>query len=235
MEALSLNHHVPEHGHFQRQSANWGLLPLYSLKLHLPDSRDRALIEQFIHQRFAHQYDADISVFLPMLLSAADDKGITAALGFQPAALHRLFLEQYLDCDIETTLSLVTQSRVKRQGIVEIGNLASGRQRATQSLFLLLAQVLYASGYEWVVFTANSAVKTWLARLQIPAFVLHEADPKRLPDKGTNWGSYYDDRPVVLAANIEHSFSTMNSHPLMAHLQSQYADDIARFSARLPQ
>lgn len=235
MEAVSLNHHLPEHGHFQKQSARWGLLPLYSLKLHLPESNDRALIEQFIHQRFAHQYGADISVFLPMLLSASDDKGITAALGFQPAAFRRLFLEQYLECDIEITLGLLTHSQIERQRIVEIGNLASGRQRATQSLFLLLAHILYASGYEWVVFTANSAVKTWLARLQIPAFVLHEADPKRLPDKGAKWGSYYDDKPVVLAANIDHSFSTMNSHPLMTHLQSQYADDIAQFSARLPQ
>ncbi len=235
MEAVSLTNLLPEHRHFQKQSANWGLLPLYSLKLHLPESADRAGVEQFIYQRFAHQYGANISVFLPMLLSAADDKGVTAALGFQAAAFRRLFLEQYLDCDIETILSLVTGSDVERQRIVEIGNLASGRQRATQSLFLLLAQILYTAGYEWVVFTANSAVKTWLARLQIPAFVLHEADPKRLPDKGANWGSYYDDKPVVLAANIDRSFSTMNSHPLMAHLRDQYADEIEHFSARLPQ
>jgi len=235
MEAVSFSNLMPENGHFQRHAANWGLLPLYSLKLHTPHTPDRAAVEQFIYQRFAHQYGADISAFLPMLLSAADDKGITAALGFQPASLHRLFLEFYLDCDIETTLGLVTQSDVERQRIVEIGNLASGRQRATQSLFLLLAQILYAAGYEWVVFTANSAVKSWLARLQIPAFVLNEADPKRMPDKGANWGTYYDDKPVVLAANIDRSFSTMNSHPLMAHLRNQYADEIGHFSARLPQ
>jgi hypothetical protein len=235
MEAVSFNNLVPEHGQFKRHSANWGLLPLYSLKLHTPDTPYRTAVEQFIYQRFAHQYGADINTFLPMLLSAADDKGITAALGFQPASLRRLFLEFYLDCDIETTLGIVTQSEIHRHRIVEIGNLASGRQRATQSLFLLLAQILYAAGYEWVVFTANSAVKSWLARLQIPAFVLTEADPKRLPDKGANWGTYYDDKPVVLAANIDRSFSTMNSHPLMAHLCDQYADEIEHVSARLPQ
>ncbi|MTI63841.1 thermostable hemolysin [Methylophaga sp.] len=235
MEAVSFDNVLSDTGRNHRQTANWGLLPLYSLKLHTPDSHNRAAVEQFIYQRFAHQYAANISVFLPMLLSAADNKGITAALGFQPANLHRLFLEFYLDCDIETTLGLVTGGAVERQRIVEIGNLASGRQRATQSLFLLLAQILYESGYEWVVFTANSAVKAWLSRLQIPAFVLNDADPKRLPDKGANWGSYYDDKPVVLAANIDRSFSTMNSHPLMSHLRDQYANEIERFSARLPQ
>lgn len=234
MEAISFDSFAPQTAHEQQASNNWHLLPLFTLDLHQAGSADRAKVEHFIHQRFAHQYGANISVFLPMLLSAADDKGISAALGFQAAGEPPLFLEQYLDCDIETMLALITRTDIRRDSIVEIGNLASGRQRATQTLFLLLAQMLHGAGYEWVVFTANRAVRTWLARMQMPAFIIREADPSRLPDKGANWGTYYDDRPVVLAANIEHSFSCMNTHPLMAHLRDSYATQIDRFAARLP-
>lgn len=216
-----------------QRAGNWHLLPMYSLALHLPSSAKRQEIEQFIYRRFYTQYGAHISAYLPYLLSARDDKGISAALGFQPVADKPLFLEQYLDCDIETAITLLTRHPVQRDKIVEIGNLASGRQRATQTLFLLLAQILHGAGYEWVVFTANRAVRTWLERLDMPSFIIREADPKRLPDKGDNWGSYYDDRPVVLAANIEHSFNRMNMHPLMSYLRDSYATQIDHFRTLL--
>ncbi len=234
MEAISFDNLAPQSVRGQQTSANWHLLPLFSLALHMPGEAHRQRIESFIHQRFAHQYGADISVFLPLLLSASDDKGVNAALGFQAATEAPLFLEQYLECDIETMLSLITQTDIDRHSIVEIGNLASGRQRATQTLFLLLAQILHSAGYEWVVFTANRAVREWLARMQIPAFVIQEADPQRLIDKGTNWGSYYEDHPVVFAANIDRSFSCMDTHPLMTYLRDSYASQIERFASRLP-
>lgn len=233
MEAVNFESLGPESFGRQSLAANWHLLPMYSLGLHLPFSADRQEIEHFIYRRFYYQYGARISAYLPYLLSARDDKGISAALGFQPVGDKPLFLEQYLDCDIETSIMLLTQNYISRDKIVEIGNLASGRQRATQTLFLLLAQVLYGEGYEWVVFTANRAVQVWLKRLDMPTFIIKEADPKRLPDKGDNWGSYYDDRPVVLAANIEHSFSRMNVHPLMSYLQDSYKSQIDLFRAQL--
>ena len=86
MEAISFDNFAPQTAHQQQASNNWHLLPLFTLDLYQAGSADRAKVEHFIHQRFAHQYGANISVFLPMLLSAADDKGISAALGFQAAA-----------------------------------------------------------------------------------------------------------------------------------------------------
>jgi len=233
MEALSLNTVTP--AITRNRDTNWQLLPLFRLDLHQQADPGRQRIERFIYQRFAHQYGAEINAFLPKLLSAEDDHGISAALGFQLAADAPLFLEQYLDCDIETTLTLVTQTELGRDGIVEIGNLASGRQRATQTLFLLLAQILHDAGFEWVVFTANRSVRSWLAQLQIPAFILREADPARLINKETEWGSYYHDSPVVLAANIEQSFGYINTHPLMSHLLDSYQSQIKRFAASLTQ
>lgn len=214
------------------QTLDVPVLPVFSLALHKLGSDDRQGTEQFIYQRFAHQYGANLRFFLPLLLSASTEDGIKAALGFQSAS-QPLFLEQYLDCDIDTTLALLTQSQIERERVVEIGNLASGRQRATQTLFLLLAQILHGAGYEWVVFTANRAVRTWMATLQLPTLLIREADPARLDDKGASWGRYYDDRPVVLAANIEQSFSHISTHPLMAQLRDSYAGQIADFRAQL--
>ena len=210
------------------------LLPVFQLGFHQTDSPHRSQVEQFIHQRFSHQYQADVRSYLPLLLSATSPSGISAALGFQVAGDTRLFLEQYLDNDIETALSLITDTRAQRQRIVEIGNLASGRQRATQTLFLLLAQLLHDAGYGWVVFTANRAVRIWLARMHLPGFVIREADPQRLADKGASWGSYYDDQPVVLAMNIEHSFSRMNQTTLMGQLRDSYTAQLNQFLTQLP-
>ncbi|WP_438971655.1 thermostable hemolysin [Methylophaga sp.] len=232
MEALSFDS-TPLEARFLERNTNHQMLPVFKLDLHQANSAERETTEHFIYQRFASQYGAEIRGFLPFLLSASNEKGISAALGFQTASDNKLFLEQYLDCDIETTLGLITHNIVERDSIVEIGNLASGRQRATQTLFLLLAQILHDAGYGWVVFTANRAVKTWLARMQLSAFIIKEADPNLLTDKSVKWGSYYDDRPVVLAANIEHSFSSINEQPLMAQLRDSYGSQINRFKAQL--
>ncbi len=234
MEALSFESVSLTSAQQPSHANTWHILPVYSLALHAQPSPRRYQAEQFIYQRFLHQYGARIGAFLPFLLSANIDGAMNAALGFQVANDNTpLFLEQYLDLDIETTLMLMTQSQIRRDRIVEIGNLASGRQRATQTLFLLLAQILYGAGYEWVVFTANRAVLRWLHKLEISAIAIQEADPDRLNDKDVNWGSYYDDRPMVLAAHIQHSVSRMNSHPLMAQLRHSYQNQITQFEKQL--
>lgn len=210
------------------------VLPIYTLAWDDAASLDRGLTEQFIHQRFQQHYGASIIDFMPNLLAAKNEAGITAALGFQLAQKQQsLFLEQYLDVTIESALSVITGSPINRAGIVEIGNLASARQRATQTLFLLLAEILHQSGFEWVVFTANRSVKNWLEKLTIATVSLGEANASKLSNKSVNWGSYYDDKPVVLAANIQQGCSNLNQHPLMDALRQNYRQQIGRAVAAL--
>jgi len=214
----------------QRQASagkDAAVLPVYTLSLDSDNTPQRVSAEAFIHRRFKQHYGASITEFMPHLVSAANNDGIAASLGFQLASEKQpLFLEQYLDFDIETALSILTGDVISREGVVEIGNLASARQRATQTLFLLLAEILYQSGYDWVVFTANRSVKNWLEKLAIRTISIKEADPEKLTDKTVNWGSYYDDKPVVLAANIEQGFSSLNQNPLMASLRQSYQQQI---------
>lgn len=225
--AQSANYRL-EQGVAERQI----IQPVFPLTLAKANEPGRTDAEKFIHQRFEKQHGADVSHFLPFILSARTGDSVSAALGFQPAsyAAH-LFLEHYLDDDIETTLKILTQTVVQRDAIVEIGNLASGRQRATQTLFLLLAELCYQAGYEWVVFTANSAVSQWLAKLDIETVAIRIADPSRLPDKGASWGSYYDDRPVVVAGNIRQTMARLADNPLMLYLRQSYQHQLNEFVA----
>ncbi|MCX4186841.1 thermostable hemolysin [Methylophaga sp. OBS4] len=212
------------------------ILPHFPLQLDHPLAPERAAAEHFIARCFFKAYGAQISHFLPYLLSAHIDFKICAAVGFQPAMHGKsLFLEHYLDRDIETELGVVARARVQRENVVEIGNLASGRQRATQTLFVLLADILQQVGYEWVVFTANRSVQRWLDSLNISTLMIKEADPRRLPDKGTLWGTYYDDRPVVLASNIQQSFGQLKQNRVIDFLRENYQARIADFVAELQQ
>lgn len=231
MEALFTQQSTKNHDLVSQKPA---VLPIYTLALEDAESQQRELAEQFIYQRFQQHYGAIISDFMPNLLSAKNETGITAALGFQLAQKQPpLFLEQYLDVPIETALSIISASPINRSGIVEIGNLASARQRATQTLFLLLAEILHQSDFEWVVFTANRSVKNWLEKLAIDSVSLGEANASKLNNKSVNWGSYYDDKPVVLAANIQQGCSSLNQHPLMDALRQSYRQQIGRAVAAL--
>lgn len=237
MEAVILEQGVKVAGSsLQPETDTRLLLPHFPLRLDNKQSTLRDSVEQFISQRFKAVYGAELSHFLPYLLSTHTDSQVCAALGFQPATQYApLFLEHYLDCPVETALSLSTNTVIQREAIVEIGNLASGRQRATQTLFVLIADILQRCGYEWVVFTANRSVRAWVEKLNLRSISLGPADPALLPDKGASWGSYYDDQPVVLACHIEPGFEEMKRNRLIDFLRQSYHSKIVEFSEALKQ
>ena len=89
-----------------------------------------------------------------------------------------------------------------RNGIFELGNLAAIHPGATRRLIQKMAADLYAQGARWVVFTANNLVVNAFQRLQLNPSALIEADPGLLPNKGENWGSYYDEKPQVMFIKV---------------------------------
>lgn len=221
MEAIQLAGGCqPDKGPARSQPA---ILPHYPLRLDWRDSPQRGETEAFIARRFKTVYGARVTHFMTCLLAAADDSDICAALGFAPATVQSpLFLEHYLDASIESVLAAAIGTSVDRTGVVEIGNLASTRQRATGMLFLLMSIILQRAGFQWVVFTANQSVRQWMMRLGLDTLTLAQADPDRLPDRGRSWGRYYEDRPVVLACNINRAFSRLQHHPLIDSLRQCY-------------
>jgi hypothetical protein len=170
----------------------------------------RHSVEKFIHQHYAHAYDADVRHFLPRLLVLHDDTELQAALGFRRARGNRLFLEQYLDVSIEVALSLHLGRYVPRHGLVEVGNLVTAHAGGARWLITALTAYLKGAGYDWAVFTAVPALRNAFTRLGVELVSLAPADPLRLaPEERAHWGSYYATEPVVMAASVHQSHDAL--------------------------
>lgn len=175
----------------------------------------RAELEAFVHQVFARHYDADVQHFFPHLLALRERGRLQGVLGF--AAAHvPLFLEQYLDEPVEQALQRPVARPVRRKSIMEVGNLAAASAGGTRALITALTAYLRGAGYQWVVFTAGRPLQNSFARMGIQLLSLAEARPERLHDGADSWGSYYAQRPQVLAGNVAQGYRVLQrrlTHP----------------------
>jgi len=164
---------------------------------------DRHRVERFIDETYASAYGSIIKTHYPTIMSAQNrDEDILAAVGFRDAAAEGLFLENYLDCPVEQSLGEALGQPVARSSIAEIGNLASAGNGASALLFVALASHLRDLGYRYAVVTATSVLRRSFRMMGFLPVALAKADQTRLPDGGTQWGSYYDRDPQVVAGAI---------------------------------
>ncbi|MFQ5487217.1 MAG: thermostable hemolysin [Gammaproteobacteria bacterium] len=202
--------------------------------------RDR--IERYISEVFARNYSARLRHFKPRLLAMFSEDGeILAALGLRNAATERLFLETYLDAPVERRMTALCGRMVARQGIVEIGNLASRHPGRARCLFRALTIHLYRNGSEWALFTMAPFLRNTFRKLGFQLLPLGPADKARLGDAAADWGSYYDGRPQVMAVNVEQAFlAVMASYENAgaAALQGQRtepaSDSVVTMARRIP-
>lgn len=162
----------------------------------------RGEAEAFVRDVYERRFGAIVPAFAPnlMLLEAGDR--VVAVAGWRPAAGEGLFLEHYLDAPIERAVSRLAGHVVDRARIVEVGHLAAGKPGASLHVIATLADHLLRLGYEWVVFTATRELVGIFARLGLPLPVVARADPARLGEAASTWGSYYDAGPIVVAGRI---------------------------------
>ena len=140
---------------------------------------------------------------MPTLLALEGRAGrICGVAGFRNAANERLFLEHYLREPIETALSDRIGQPVRREQVVEIGNLASASCRAAFHLVALLPRLLLDRGNQWVVFTATSAVRGILEHFNAPVIDLGGAKHECVTGLADDWGRYYETNPRVMAGYL---------------------------------
>lgn len=186
-------------------------------------ARDRRIVEDFIINIYAQAYGAHIGVHYPVLMSVRDESGkILAALGFRYAGEETLFLEQYLPQPVEHVLG------VPRQGIVEIGNLASDGGGASLFLFAALSTYLHHKGQTHAVVTGTRFLEKRFGELGLHPQRLAPANPARLLQKDENWGSYYDTDPHVMAGHIDEGYKR-----LQKVLGAHYTEASPRLLTRL--
>jgi hypothetical protein len=136
-------------------------------------------------------------------MSVQDAAGdIHAVVGFRLAETGPLFLEHYLDDPIEQVLARSLEPGADRRQVAEIGNLGSKSPGATIFLFRALAEHLRSLGRDIAVATATRDLRAILGKFGVATVELARADPERLPDRGSTWGSYYSTDPKVMAGSI---------------------------------
>lgn len=211
------------------------LLPHMPLQFDDLSSPSRQNVEHYIADSFHSSYQAEVTEFLPYLLSTHTNGKLIATIGFQPAATkHPLFLEQYITSNIELELSRLINESIKRNQIIEVGNLTSGhRGMASQILFILSVAILHQAGFKWVTFTATKQVQSLLDKLKLVPVEICEASPDNLVDKGVSWGSYYDDTPKVLAGNLADAIAQLNTHKVIRFILDSYKNDITNIANQL--
>jgi len=182
------------------------LARLIALREHAP--HDRGAIEAFIRDCFASAHGASVNHFMPRLLSLESRSGERiAAFGLRDAGRHSLFLEQYLDMPIESVLQSRLGRAVRRDEIIEVGNLSALYPGAARWLIVALTAVLHREGYRWVVFTGTAALRNGFTRLGLRPVEIGEASLARLPAVDRDgWGRYYDHAPLVMAGDIAQGY-----------------------------
>ena len=174
-----------------------------SLHLVAVDATRRAAVHDFIRDRFAEHYQANVRHFMPCLFGLeADDGSLHGAVGCRSAAVQPLFLERYLDEPIEHVIAARSGEAVERADVVEVGNLAARGAGMSRLLIVALTRLLATEGVRWVGFTGTPALINSFRRLGIALHRLAPADPSRLGADRDEWGSYYDAGPQVMVAEV---------------------------------
>ena len=174
-----------------------------SLHLVAVDAARRAAVQDFIRDRFAAHYQADVRHFMPCLFGLeADDGSLHGAVGCRSAAVQPLFLERYLDEPIEHVIAARSGEAVERADVVEVGNLAARGAGMSRLLIVALTRLLATEGVRWVGFTGTPALINSFRRLGIALHRLAPADPSRLGADRDEWGTYYDAGPQVMVAEV---------------------------------
>lgn len=172
----------------------------------------RADLEAYVRDRFAAKHGAEVRTFMPTLVAFRERHGeLRGVAGIRGADESYLYLEQYLDRPIEerltASLRLLPVDRggaraVRRDEIVEAGNLAGGSCRAAVRMVAQLPVFLMSRRYSWIVFTATSALRQVLEGLGAPLIELGRADPSSVATAADAWGRYYETDPRVFAGYL---------------------------------
>lgn len=164
------------------------------------DAPDRAELEAFVGAAFRRRHDATVTSFMPTLLSFRDRAGdLRGVIGLRGAVPQRLYLEQYLEQPVEAAIAAATGQPVRREQVVEVGNLAGANCRAAMRMVALLPGYLLSRDYRWIVFTATSTVRGILEGFGAPLVELARADGARVAGSPDRWGRYYEQDPRVFA------------------------------------
>lgn len=196
------------------------------MELLLECSPKRKQVEDYIAEKFHQIHNAEITQFLPILISIAQNEQHSGAFGLRPGQYRPMFLEQYLDSPIEQQVAIIAKKPVDRCSLIEIGNLAVTRPGHGALLMVTLATALEQAGFEWMVFTATKQMEKLMKRLGFVPHTMVPADPNRLGSNKANWGTYYENNPRVMVGSLAQAKAVIQNNPKLAQIAQQNKQQI---------
>ncbi|HUX83505.1 MAG TPA: thermostable hemolysin [Halothiobacillus sp.] len=176
-----------------------------------PQHPARRDAQDFITEIFRHAHGAELSVYYPNLLQFSMEGKTRAVVGYRDGNSADLFSAQYFDHPIHEVTSACLGRRVQPQEMVEVGNLAISDPGHARWIISATTAFLAAAGYRWVLFTASLPLVNAFKRLGLKPLPLAVADPNRLPERGSTWGSYYDGQPKVYLGDIHAGLNKLHT------------------------
>lgn len=165
---------------------------------------ERKRVEQFISERFRTVHGAQLRHFMPLLVALENAEGDLLALaGIRSAQAESLFLEHYLPAPVERVIASYLGNDIRRQDVVEVGNLAAVKPGYGRYLFAALTDLLTAWQFHWLACTGIASVVNIFHRLGMEPVPVAPALPEKIPGGASGWGTYYDKQPRVLVGDIE--------------------------------
>lgn len=198
-------------------------------------SQNRREVEQYIGHKFDSSYGAKLEHYLPLFLTLRCGQNLSASAGMSLGSeTPKFFLEQYLDAPIESELAQLCDESIRRDKLVEIGNLVATSRVASRLMFIVLASVLRQANFDWMVFTATKPLLHSLRKLGFETIVISEARPARLDIRSNaDWGSYYDNQPKVVAGRLSNAQEIVQGRNLFNLVQNFYRSKIESLARQL--
>ena len=189
-------------------------------------SADREQVQRYIAGVFQISYGAQVNEFMPLLVSLRDRGHLSSALGLRGASGSRLFCEQYLDEPVEAHVQSIFGQQVARDRVLEMGNLVASNPGHAALLYTLVGAAMYEAGMDYLLFTANRAVRLSLKRSGVSSVPIAPADRSRLGASGSEWGSYYNGDPQVMLGDVRVAMASCTKNPVIGSVLAFYQDII---------
>ncbi|MFL4393903.1 thermostable hemolysin [Acinetobacter pittii] len=170
------------------------------------DNPERFFLESFINNSFKKTHQAELSSYLSTLFSGKSNNDVKVAIGIESLKDHIAFLEQYLSIPVHKAIEQSVGYQVNREKVFEIGNLAAIDIKNAKLIIAFLVFYFSIHKVEWAVCTGTIAVRYALKQMGLIFHVLEKADPLALQDEGEQWGSYFEQKPQVLAIHVPQAF-----------------------------
>lgn len=169
-----------------------------------PSDHLRARVEDEIRTTYWERFQARLARLPRTLIASVSTSGIIECAAGVRFSEHDFFSECYLDLPVEIALQHRFGLPVQRRRIIEVCNLAGRKPGRSQSFIASFIEFAESDEFDWVIFTATKSLRALLERSGLRMTQLGRAERFRVANP-SDWGSYYEHDPRVMAVHRDAS------------------------------